>query len=158
MGPPVFYPLFGLIAAFGVMVLMVLGAYAALQARTRREAQRLEFHMRMLDRMGSAREFGEFLSTEAGQRFLNSLAAETSHPQERVLGYVRAGVVLLFVGPVFLIFGGGSPFFELGVLLFVLGIGLLVSSFVSYRLARRLGMVNGNGAQHGRRESNVPLA
>jgi hypothetical protein len=59
----------GLLMAAVSMVLLVVIIHMVIQARTRREAQRLEFQTRLLERVGSAREFGEFLSTEPGHRF-----------------------------------------------------------------------------------------
>jgi hypothetical protein len=136
---PVFIPI-------TLFLAMAFVAYALLQQKTRREAQRLETHNRLLDRIGSAKEFGEFLSTDAGNRFLTAISPERPKPQaERVLTAVRTGTVLLFVG-IGLFMGIGERAFgtdsgELAVVATLAtgtGLGLLVAAFISYKLAQRL--------------------
>ena len=56
----------------------------------------MELHSKLVGRIGSAREFGEFLSTEAGERFLAGLSSE--RPHERIISAVRGGVVFAVVG------------------------------------------------------------
>jgi hypothetical protein len=53
----------------------------------RRERMRTftEFYGRLLDRMSTPKEFGDFLQTSGGQRFLDTLSVERGHPIERVL-------------------------------------------------------------------------
>jgi hypothetical protein len=120
-------------------------AFALLQQKTRREAQRLEVHNKLLERIGSAKEFGEFLSTDAGNRFLTAISPERPKPpHERVLTAVRTGTVLLFVGLALFMgigeraFGTGSD--ELAIvptLATGTGVGLLVAALLSYKLAKR---------------------
>ena len=69
-------------AAFGSIVWLV---YIVVDGFRRRQRLRVftEFHSKLLDRIGSAREFAEFFSSQAGERFLESLAAEKGAPQTR---------------------------------------------------------------------------
>jgi hypothetical protein len=79
-----------------------------------------EFHSKMLDRIGSASEFGEFFGSEAGERFLESLASEKGAPQTRILAALQWGVTLL------------TP---------DVGAGTLIASFAAYLLSKRMGLV-----------------
>ena len=138
-------------------------AFALLQQKTRREAQRLEVHNRLLDRIGSAKEFGEFLSTDAGTRFLATISPERPKPpHERALSAVLFGVVLLFVGIGLFMgvgeraFGGGeADIAVVATLATATGLGLLVAAFVSYRMAVRFGMLDAGHSGTSAREANA---
>jgi len=143
--------------AFFVAVSVI--AYVVVQARSRTEANRLDLHSKLIERMGSAREFGEFLSTEAGERFLKSLAppaTSPSSPQMRMILGVRTGIIVTTIG-VALFIGMSQNAFPtesedlaiLATLSTAAGVGFLISSFVSYRLARRLGLVEQNPSSGG---------
>jgi hypothetical protein len=125
-------------------------AFVMIQARTRREEKRVELHSRILERIGSAREFGEFLDSDPGTRFLKAISPEVTRPEFRMLGALRAGVVLFTVGiGIFLgisvdAFGdGAADFLIVATILTSVGVGLLLSSAASYVVARRLGLMNG---------------
>ena len=67
-----------------------------------RRRQRLnvftDFHGKLMDRMGSAKELGDFLQSEGGQQFLETLTVEKDHPANRILRAVQTGLVLLCLG------------------------------------------------------------
>src|SRR6185503_7474558 len=109
-----------------------------------------EFQGKLLERIGSAREFGEFLNTEGGGRFLDVIASERGgSAHSRILRAVQAGIVLVVLGAALFLFVKWVtlpyPVPEnLGFLATVssaIGLGLLVSSFVSYRLSRKMGLI-----------------
>jgi hypothetical protein len=125
---------------------------AALE-RWRREKHRLELQKAILERVGSVKDFAEFLATEPGERFLGSLAPAQFRPHHRSLGAVRLGIVLLTVG-VFLMVALHARFLGsdettprpllLGILLLIgSGLGLLLSAGASFLIGRRLGLMNG---------------
>ena len=141
------YLVIPLVFAF-VMLLIVLAAID----RWRREKHRVELQKAILERVGSVKDLGEFLTTEQGERFLGSLAPSQFRPQLRTLSAVGTGIVFLVVG-LFLMFAlhtkllGGSasrstpPALLMGVLLLVaIGVGMLVSAVISFFVARRLGL------------------
>jgi DNA-directed RNA polymerase specialized sigma24 family protein len=68
------------ISAFAAMAWVI---HVVVDGFRRRQQLRLttEFHGKLLDRIGSAHEFGEFLNTSGGARFLDSLLT----PRERAL-------------------------------------------------------------------------
>lgn len=117
-----------------------------------------DFNTRLLDKLGSVKDFGEFLQTEAGATFLHSFAAEnpaTSAPQ-RILRAAQTGVVLLCLGIGMLLLARLHTFTDmealgvttgLGVVATSLGIGYLVSAALSYRLAAMFGVLKSTQAR-----------
>jgi hypothetical protein len=135
-----------------VFVFVVLLIVLAAIERWRREKHRLELQKAILERVGTVKDLGEFLTTEQGERFLGSLAPPQFRPQLRTVSAIRTGIVFLVVGT-FLMFAlhtkflGASasrstpPALLMGVLLLLaIGIGMLVSAVVSFFVARRLGL------------------
>lgn len=143
-------PAFFLMVAFCVSVLV-----NAWQRHTRFKLMR-EINNKLLDRIGSVKDFNEFLQTEGGTRFMDSLTVErlTTRPQDGILRAVQIGIVLFVLGLGFL--GLGSYFtarygasgddFEIltvvGVIAGSLGVGFLVSAAASFRLAKSLGVLD----------------
>ena len=113
-----------------------------------------EFNGRLIERIGSVKDFSEFLQTDGGASLLNSLTIERSSTgvHERILRASALGVVfiavslgLLFLAWRFNLRDEGVVFNVIGVIMLSLGFGCLLSSGVSYRLARALGVLGGNG-------------
>jgi len=105
-----------------------------------------DFHGKLMERMGSAKEFGDFLQTDGGQQFLETLTVEQDHPANRILRAVQAGLVLLCLGAG--IFAGNNfarwetegGFMVVGVLFMTAGFGFLLSSAASYIMSKKLGL------------------
>jgi hypothetical protein len=148
---PGYIPIEFLVLPLGFTFVMLLIVLAAID-RWRRDKHRLELQKTILERVGSVKDLGEFLTTEQGERFLNNLAPPQFRPQLRTISAVGTGIVFLVVG-MFLMFAlhtkflGGSPSrttppaLLMGVLLLVaIGVGMLVSAAVSFVVARRLGL------------------
>ena len=144
---PIEYLVLPLVFSF-VMLLVVVAAID----RWRREKHRLELQKTILERVGSVKDLGEFLTTEQGERFLGTLAPPQFRPQLRTLSAVGTGIVFLVVG-FFLrlalhtrflgvpFAGPPPPPLLMGVLLLVaIGVGMLVSAVISFFVARRLGL------------------
>jgi len=107
-----------------------------------------EFHNRLLDKMGSTREFADFLQSEGGQRFLQSVTLDRVNPNQRILGAIQTGLVFAFSGLGLLFLGWEFDFDEhtftvLGTMALALGCGFLVSSLISYRMSKAWGLLNG---------------
>ena len=109
---------------------------------------RAELYNRILDKFGSADEFTAYLQTEDGRGFFESQAVETSAPLTRILNSVKIGTILFIVSGGFfvlsLIAKTEDSIFALNVLCIViltLGIGFLASSLLSYKLAKRWGII-----------------
>lgn len=110
-----------------------------------------EFHSKLLDRIGTAKEFGEFFSSDAGQQFLNSLSSsEAGAPQTRILRSMQTGLVLVTLGiAVFLLVTARSfsteavdAFVVIATAATAIGTALLISTALSYVLSQRMGLID----------------
>ena len=126
--------------------------YVTVDGIRRRQQMRVfsEFHSKLLDRLGSAKEFGEFFTSEAGTRFLQSLSSsEGGAPQLRILRSLQAGLVLLSVGIGFFILVDQRNFSldavdgltVMATASTAVGAALLVSTGMSYLLSKRMGLI-----------------
>jgi hypothetical protein len=136
--------------------------YVVVDGFRRRQQARMaaEFHSKLLDRIGSAREFGEFLNTSGGTKFLDSLTIEREGgPHVRIMRALQAGLMLSAVGIGLFAYAssrslpieGEDVVTFLATLTAALGVGLLLAAASSYMLSKRLGLING---QHDRRDAN----
>jgi hypothetical protein len=110
-----------------------------------------EFHSKLLDRIGSAKEFGDFFGSEAGDRFLSALSSsDAAAPQLRILRSLQTGLVLLALG-IGLFILTDQRNFELDAMdgLMVtataataIGAALVVSTAMSYLLSKRMGLID----------------
>lgn len=136
-----------LISVFGSLSFLVWVITDGL--RRRRQLQVVSaFHNKLLERMQTPRELGEFLDSPGGARFMDSIAMERTHPAHRIIRATQVGVVLGAAGigcrwigaqPV-LAREASEGFVVLGILLLSIGLGYLVSAAVSYGLSRSLGL------------------
>lgn len=130
-------------------------------AQRREQVKRMaEFNSRLLDKLGSVKDFNDLLQTDAGVRLVGGVTAERAMTpaRERILRAVQMGIVFASVGAGFLYLAStpfaGSRFSTdsqealliFGVIGLSLGIGLLVSSGASYVLARSLGVLGGESS------------
>ncbi len=161
-----------MVALMAMMALIGWIVHVVTEGRRRRERLRVlsDFHTRLLDKLGSVAEFGQFVQTGGGGRFLETLTADprtVAEPRERILRSAHVGVVTALVGVGLLIVAlsftffaqgataaEGSPsaassFGVLGALCLSLGLGFLLSAVVSHRLARAIGLLNGVPASQG---------
>jgi hypothetical protein len=119
----------------GLLGLVIVVVAVRLQERAR---LRMELQARMLERFASTAELKEFLESEGGRRLLGALSPrQTVAP--RLLLAVQAGVVLAALG-LGLMMAGGDDLETAGIAIGAVGGGLLVSSLVSWYLARMWGL------------------
>ena len=126
--------------------------YITVDGFRRRQQMRVltDFHSKLLDRLGSAKEFAEFFTSEAGTRFMDSLSSsDGGAPQLRILRSMQTGLVLLALGIGFFILLDQRDFsLETADGLTVLatagtavGAALVVSTAMSYLLSKRMGLI-----------------
>jgi hypothetical protein len=138
-----------IVPAFFATVGFVVWTIASNWQRSRHLREMTAFHARVIDRIGSIKDFNDFMQTPGGRQFMTVLTADRgpTGPRERILRAVQSGIVLSSVagGCLFL-----SDMFEseasdvftvAGVILLSLGIGFLVAAGASYGLSRRLGVL-----------------
>jgi hypothetical protein len=126
--------------------------YITVDGFRRRQQMRVltDFHSKLLDRLGSAKEFAEFFTSEAGTRFMDSLSSsDGGAPQLRILRSMQTGLVLLALGIGFFILLDQRDFsLETADGLTVMatagtsvGAALVVSTAMSYLLSKRMGLI-----------------
>ena len=110
---------------------------------------------KLLDRIGSIKDFNEFLQTDGGARFMDSLTVErqTPRPQDGIIRATQVGIVLVMLSLGFLALrsyfaaryaaaGDDSEILTVvGAIALSLGLGFLISAAASYRLAKSLGVL-----------------
>jgi hypothetical protein len=108
--------------------------------------QQTEIHSKLIDRFATNQELLEYMSTEAGRRFLEAspipIDPDRSHALPggvaRILGPVQFGIVFSLLGFGLLLF---HPLFMVGVIAMMLGLGFILSAIVSWRISARLGLL-----------------
>lgn len=127
--------------------------YVIVDGRRRRQQTQVytEFHTKLLDRIGSAKEFGEFFGSDAGARFLNALSSsDAAAPQLRILRSLQTGLVLLALGiGLFTLLNQRNFSIDAMDGLMVtataataIGAALIVSTGMSYVLSKRMGLID----------------
>jgi hypothetical protein len=136
-------------AAFFTVAFIV---YTIAEGFRRRSQARMvtDFHTRLLDRIGSAKEYGEFFASDAGKRFIDALSAtETQSPQIRILKSVQLGLVLLALGIGLFILTDQRTFsieaadglVVTATVTAAIGAGLIVATVISYLLSWQMGLL-----------------
>jgi hypothetical protein len=137
-----------------ISALLTIGwvVYVVVDGFRRRQQLKVftDFHGKLIDRLGSAREFGEFFTSDAGDRFLSSLSrSETGAPHIRILRSMQTGLVLVALGIGLFVLVTVRPFSIDAVDGFVViatgatavGTALLISTGLSYVLSKRMGLI-----------------
>ena len=107
-----------------------------------------DFNTQLLERMGSVKDFSEFLATEGGAKFIDRVTAGGgTRPEIRltILRSVQTGLVLFALGVGLIVlawflrsdfpYGETHVFSVSGTIALSLGVGFLLSAVASYRLA-----------------------
>ncbi len=144
--------------AFAWVISQIIGAFrhrAHLRAQT-------EFHNRMVEKFSSAEEFTLFLKSEAGKSFFDNLTSEPATPLGKILSSIKTGTILTLLGVGFFILGMTSKTEDAANILmivctvtFMLGIGFLLSSAISYRLAKTWGLIQADKKQTSGQPSTI---
>lgn len=106
-----------------------------------------EFNSRLLERMGSVKDFSDFLSTEGGAKFIDRMTAGGARPEIRltILRSMQTGLVLFALGVGLIVlpwilrsvlpYDDSYGFTVSGTIALSLGFGFLLSAGASYRVA-----------------------
>jgi len=139
-----------IIAAAWIISLII----AAFRHRATLRAQ-AEFHNRMLEKFSSAAEFTEYLKSEAGRNFFENLGSEPATPLTRILSSVQRGIILTLLGLGFFLtrfvigtMDSYSVMIIIATVLMLVGIGFLISSAISYWLAKSWGLIQADKKQN----------
>ena len=102
---------------------------------------------KLLEKFGSGQELLAYVQSDAGKRFLESLAMEQKTPYGRILGAAQAGVILVLLGLALLflrgrVSGAEEGFLVSGTITLSLGVGFGLSAVLSYFLSKSFGLLN----------------
>jgi hypothetical protein len=155
MGPEII-----IVPAAFLMVAYVFYVVAAAITRRQQLRSTSEFQNKLLERMSNVNEFSQFLNTEGGQKLLGTVGGDGGFAHQRVLRAIQSGIVMICLGVgIFLYLSGvnvSSDTYEsigfVGTVSFAIGAGLLISGFVSLKLSRRMGLINGKSDAHAAKE------
>ena len=119
------------------------------------QRNRIELYSRMLDKFGAAPEFVDYLRSEGGMKFIEESTSEKTaarSPMYKILTSIQVGVVAVLFGAGLLGLAniwdrdlGGDLFIVLGVAGTVgvmVGAGLLISTYISYKLCQKWGLLD----------------
>lgn len=73
------------------------------QVQTHARAQRTETFNRLIDKFGTAKEFVDFIQSEAGRKVLEDPISPPTDPRTSVRRFVACGIILLAVGKALLL-------------------------------------------------------
>lgn len=135
LGLPEVLVICGILFLFGLLLVLAVG----LLHRKRRDS----VQKTLIEKFGSAHDLGTFLGTPGGERFIDSLANRINDPRQSVLASIRGGIILsmLGLGCWLVALWGKMPAMGIPALLLAcLGVALLVSALVSYRLSKAWGL------------------
>ena len=127
--------------------------YTIVEGYRRRSQAKMvtEFHGRLLDRIGSAKEFGDFFASDAGKRFMDSLSSSDSgSPHVRILRSVQTGLVMLALGIGLFILTNQRTFsleamdglVVTATVTAAIGAGLIASTVITYLLSWQMGLLS----------------
>lgn len=134
----VWIPIIGMLSS---SVMVVLVVFFVTRARQRRAEAQVEMQARLIDRFGTAPELISFLHSAAGRQFISGVqSAPEVLTRERIMsGFTRA-VVLSCLGLAFiaLTFMYDEDWAVPAFIVFSLGIGYFIATFISYKLSAKV--------------------
>ena len=159
----------GIIVPLGAFCMVSWIVYTIVNGLRRWHQQRMlgQFQTKLLDRIGSVSELGAFLNTEPGARFLRGLTTVNESevgPHVRILRAVQTGAVLATLGTGLYLYGWLTPTLRgqdtnsinaVATIFFGIGVGLLGSAAISYRLSKQMGLL---ASEDSRRHESSPSA
>ena len=132
-----------------IVLFGVIGWIVFIYFSQRRQSQQLktltEFHTKVLDKMSSSKDLGEFLETDGGKRFMGSLAVEGPSAKTRIIRCAEQAVFCLSIGIGFLLLGSWFEDYRngmvvIGTLVTACGVGSAISCGSSYFLSKSFGL------------------
>ena len=101
---------------------------------------------KILEKFTTVKELNDFIQSEEGNRFLKLFSTNGSAPRQKILSSLSRGIIVSFIGVSLILVGQifsieMKYFLASGVVLIALGLGFLVSTFISYTLSKKWGII-----------------
>jgi hypothetical protein len=121
--------------------------WAILEWRKTRHKSQLQ--NKIVDKFQSVQEFNEFLQSKEGNKFLNFIKFNGLAPKEKLLSSLSKGVILITLGIALILVGQIFPdemkyFIAFGIVFIALGVGFVISMYISYTLSKKWGIIEEN--------------
>lgn len=129
-------PLVGIVTSSAVVVWVVS---IVTQARLRRVEAQVAMQTKLIERFGSAPELVEFLHSPAGRQFVAGVqSAPVALTRERILGGFTRAIIMTALGAAFVALGiiVDDGWYIPASIVFSLGLGYLIATYVSYRFSK----------------------
>jgi len=102
---------------------------------------------KIVDKFPTAQELNDFFQSQEGNKFLNFLKFNGLAPREKILSSLSKGVILSTFGIALIIIGQIYTeemryFNAFGIVIVGLGVGFLLSTFISYKLSKKWGIID----------------
>ena len=119
--------------------------WAILEWRKTRHKSQLQ--NKIVDKFQSVQEFNDFLQSKEGNKFLNFVKFSGLAPKEKLLSSLTKGVILITLGIALILVGQifneeMKYFTAFGIVSIALGVGFIISMFISYTLSKKWGIMN----------------
>ena len=147
---PVEVAVVAIFGSVGFYLAAILGIWIVSRARSQRAEIHAQVQQKLIDRFQSAPELIEFLQSAPGQKFVSGIdTMPRMMTRERILGGVSKAIIFSTIGIGFLALCINpdirNEFLEfVGAMMVAIGIGYLIATFVSIKLGRSMGLINGN--------------
>jgi hypothetical protein len=131
-------PVIGILASSVVAVLIVA---LVTRSRQRRVEAQVQMQSKLIERFGSAPELVQFLHSPAGRQFVTGVSgAPTMFARERIISGFSRAIIMTALGASFVFlaaFQGERGWIVPAAVVFALGLGYLIATFVTYRFAAK---------------------
>jgi hypothetical protein len=131
----------------GFFAMIVLVVWAKAHSRAQQARFNAEVQTKLIERFGSGPELVDFLKSPEGQQFATGIGKlPRLAARDRVVGGFSRAIFLTFLGVAFLLLCltdmSNPGFLIAGAVLTALGLANLISSIVSLKLSKRMGLVD----------------
>ncbi len=113
----------------------------------RKVRHKSQLQNKIVEKFTNVQEFNEFIQSKEGNKFLNFLRFNGLAPKQKILSSLSKGVIISFIGISLVLIGRIFPdemryFLAFGIVFIALGAGFLVSTFISYTLSKKWGIMD----------------
>lgn len=150
---PVEVAVVAIFGSVGFYLMTILCIWILARAKSQRAQIQAEVQSKLIERFQSAPELIEFLQSEPGQKFVTGVDATARvMTREKIIGGIRNAIIFSMLGIGFLALCISDEIRNdfmlfVGTMLLVLGLGFLIATFVSMKLSRSMGLINGKPAE-----------